>query len=266
MSRLTLSFSSTDPLSHLKELQDRIRKEPQRADLRIFLFQLYCLLGEWGKAANQLTTLEELDRDALPLVQTYREAVRCEVLRRDVFAGERTPLILGDPADWIAWMLEAMKLNVAGRHEEAAALRQRALDAAPASAGRLDDTPFAWVADGDSRLGPILEAIINGKYYWVPMHRLSRLEIDPPADLRDLVWAPATLDFANGGNSVALIPTRYPGSEASGDDRIRLARATEWIELGGGAWAGSGQRMLVTDEGEFALLDIRKLTFDPVDG
>ena len=182
MSRLTLSFSSADPLSHLKDLQDRIRKEPQRADLRIFLFQLYCLLGEWVKAANQLVALEELDPEALPLVQTYREAVRCEVLRRDVFAGERTPLILGDPADWIAWMLEAIKLNVGGRPDEAAGLRQRALDLAPASAGQLDEKPFVWLADGDSRLGPILEAIVAGKYYWVPFQRLSRIEIDPPAD------------------------------------------------------------------------------------
>ncbi len=266
MSRLTLSFSSADPLSHLKDLQDRIRKEPQRADLRIFLFQLYCLLGEWGKAANQLVALEELDCDALPLVQTYREAVRCEVLRRDVFAGQRTPLILGDPADWIAWMLEAIKLNVGGRPDEAAGLRQRALDLAPASAGQLDEKPFVWLADGDSRLGPILEAIVAGKYYWVPFQRLSRIEIDPPADLRDLVWAPATLHFANGGSSVALIPTRYPGSETSGDDRLRLARATEWLELGADTWAGSGQRMLVTDEGEFALLDIRVVAFDTADG
>lgn len=266
MSRLTLSFSSADPLSHLKDLQDGIRKEPQRADLRIFLFQLYCLIGEWGKAANQLAALEELDRDALPLVQTYREAVRCEVLRHDVFAGERTPLILGDPADWIAWLLEAMKLNAGGQHVEAAGLRQRALDAAPPSSGRIDDQPFAWIADGDSRLGPVLEAIVAGKYYWVPLTRLSRIVIDPPADLRDLVWTPATLHFVNGGTSVALIPTRYPGSETSDDNRIRLARATEWVELAADAWSGLGQRMLVTDQGEFALLDIRLLTFDAADG
>lgn len=266
MSKLTLTFSSADPLAHLKDLQDRIRKEPQRADLRIFLFQLYCLLGEWMKAANQLTALEELDKESLSLVQTYREALRCEVLRRDVFAGERSPLILGDPPDWIAWMLEALKLNAAGRHDEARPSRERALDAAPVSSGQINGKPFAWLADGDSRLGPVLEAIVNGKYYWIPVFRLSRVEIEPPADLRDFVWTPATLEFANGGSSVALIPTRYPGSEASTDDRIRLARATEWIELGADTWIGSGQRMLVTDEGEIALLEVRELTFNATNG
>lgn len=266
MSSLKLTFSSAEPLSHLRELQDRIRKEPQRPELRIFLFQLYCLQGEWVKAANQLSALEELDKESLSLVQTYREAVRCEVLRRDVFAGGKTPLILGDPTDWIAWMLEALKLDAAGRHDEAGPSRERALDAAPASAGRIDGKPFSWLADGDSRLGPILEAVVNGKYYWVPLYRLTRLEIEAPVDLRDLVWMPATLGFANGGSSVALIPTRYPGSEASTDERIRLARMTEWNELAPGTWAGSGQRMLVTDEGEFPLMEIREVTFSTTDG
>ena len=266
MSRLTLTFSSVDPLSHLQDLQDRIRKEPQRPDLRIFLFQLYCLRGEWVKAANQLNALEELDKESLALVQTYREALRCEALRKEVFAGERTPLILGDPADWVALMIEALKLHAKGKPVEAGQLRAQALEAAPATPGRIGEQPFAWLADGDSRLGPLLEAIVNGKYYWIPMHRLKRLEIEAPADLRDLVWAPVTIDFANGGTSVALVPTRYPGSETSADDRIRLARLTEWIEIGSDAWAGMGQRMLVTDTGEFALLETREVTFDASNG
>ena len=39
---------------------------------------------------------------------------------------------------------------------------------------------------------------------------------------------PAQLQFENGGESVALIPTRYPGSEASADGPVALARKTTW--------------------------------------
>ncbi len=81
-----------------------------------------------------------------------------------------------------------------------------------ASAGDIDGQPFEWIADADSRLGPVLEAVINGRYYWVPFSRLSRIQIEPPEDLRDMVWMPAHLQFENGGESVALIPTRYQGS------------------------------------------------------
>ena len=37
--------------------------------------------GAMGRASNQLNVLEEMDPESLPMVQTYREALRCELLR-----------------------------------------------------------------------------------------------------------------------------------------------------------------------------------------
>jgi len=259
---LAMQFSSADPLAHFDDLRKMIQKQPQRSDLRIFLFQIYCVQGEWMKAGTQLDVLLELDPSSKPMVETYREALRCEALRRDVFDGKRSPLVLGAPQDWLAMMIEALRVDAEGRPDAAAALRARALEDAPATSGTLDDAPFAWLADADSRLGPVLEAIINGKYYWLPVSRLLRIEIDKPADLRDFVWAPATLTLQNGAASVALIPTRYPGTERESDNALRLARATDWREQPGGAWHGMGQRMLTTDQTEIALLDVRVVSFD----
>jgi type VI secretion system protein ImpE len=159
-------------------------------------------------------------------------------------------------------MIEALRVDAEGRPDAAAELRARALDSAPATSGKLDDAPFAWLADADSRIGPVIEAIINGKYYWVPISRLMRIEIEKPADLRDFVWAPATLTLENGAANVALIPTRYPGTERETDNALRLARATDWREQPGGAWHGVGQRMLTTDQSEIALLDVRVIALD----
>ena len=261
---LAMQFSSVDPLAHFDELRKMIQKQPQRSDLRIFLFQIYCVQGEWMKASTQLDVLLELDPASKPMVETYREALRCEALRREVFDGKRSPLVLGAPQDWLAMMIEALRVDAEGRPDAAAQLRARALEAAPATSGKLDDAPFAWLADADSRLGPVVEAIINGKYYWVPVSRLIRIEIDKPADLRDFVWTPATLTLENGAANVALIPTRYPGTERETDNALRLARATDWREQPGGAWHGVGQRMLTTDQTEIALLDVRVLAFDTV--
>jgi len=259
---LAMQFSSADPLAHFDELRRMIQKQPQRADLRIFLFQLYCVQGEWIKAATQLDVLLELDASCKPMVETYREALRCEALRREVFDGKRSPLVLGKPDDWLALMIEALRVDADGRPDAAGELRAQALEAAPATSGRLDDVPFAWLADADSRLGPVIEAIINGKYYWVPVSRLIRIEIEKPADLRDFVWAPATLTLENGAANVALIPTRYPGTERESEAALRLARATDWRERPGGAWHGVGQRMLTTDQAEIALLDARVIALD----
>ena len=259
---LAMQFSSADPLAHFDELRKLIQKQPQRSDLRIFLFQIYCVQGEWIKAATQLDVLLELDPSSKPMVETYREALKCEALRREVFDGKRSPLVLGKPDDWLALLIEALRVDAEGRPDAAAELRAKALEAAPATSGKIDDTPFAWLADADGRLGPVLEAIINGKYYWVPISRLIRIEIEKPADLRDFVWAPATLTLENGAANVALVPTRYPGTERESEVALRLARATDWREQPGGAWHGVGQRMLTTDQAEIALLDARVISLD----
>ena len=120
---LAMQFSSADPLAHFDDLRKMIQKQPQRADLRIFLFQLYCVQGEWIKAGTQLDVLLELDPSSKPMVETYREALRCEALRRDVFDGKRSPLVLGEPHDWLALMIEALRVDAEGRPDAAAELR-----------------------------------------------------------------------------------------------------------------------------------------------
>jgi type VI secretion system protein ImpE len=246
----------------LRQLQDEVRRQPADASLRVFLFQLLCVNGEWERALTQLNVAADLDAGALGMAQMYREAIRCEVLRSDVFQGKRSPVVFGQPDEWIALLVEALQAAAASKHAEARALRERAFEAAPASPGSIDDTPFEWIADGDMRLGPICEAVINGHYYWVPWSRLARLELDAPADLRDVVWMPARFFFGNGGDAVGVIPTRYPGSEASPDPLIRLARKTEWLDDGHDSFTGAGQRMLTTTAGEHPLMDVRAITID----
>jgi type VI secretion system protein ImpE len=249
----------------LADLQAEIRKDPANPKTRTFLFQLLCLLGRWDKARTQLEVLADMDKKTMSMVQTYGAALQCEAIRGEVFAGKRSPLVFGKPAEWVALLLEALKLTAAGKHEEAATLRGQAFEAAPTTAESIEGKPFAWIADGDSRLGPMLEAIVNGRYYWLPFQRLKEIKMEPPADLRDFVWAPATLTLANGGETVALIPTRYAGSEASADGQIRMARKTTWTEQGPDTFIGLGQRVLATDGGELALLDVRAIVLEGVD-
>jgi len=241
----------------LADLQAQVRKQPADPRLRIFLFQLLCVLGQWDRALNQLKVAAEMDPNASTMMATYKEVLRCEMLRAQVFAGKQTPLLFGKPAEWMALMMEALRLSGQGKFEEAAPLREKAFEAAPATAGAIDGQPFEWIGDADPRIGPMLEAIVNGRYYWIPFARLSEIKIDKPVDLRDVAWTPATLTLSNGGETVALIPTRYPGTEGSGNPALVMARGTEWIEKSGGTFIGLGQRLLATDQGEHAIMDVR---------
>jgi len=253
---------SADPAGALKALSEEIRAKPGDSRLRVFMAQLLCVLGQWERALNQLSVAAELDALAVPMKQVYGEAIRCEGLRAEVFAGKRTPMVFGQPDQWLALLIESLLRRGAGDAQAAEQLRARAFDEAPAVAGRIDDTAFEWLADADMRLGPVLEAYINGRYYWVPFARLAQVKIEPPEDLRDAVWMPAHLLFENGGEALALIPPRYEGTEASGDGALQLARRTEWREMAPEVWCGLGQRLLSSDAGEHALMDVRQIDFD----
>jgi len=252
----------------LSELQGKVKKQPADPKHRVFLFQLLSVLGQWERAATQLAVVGDLDAAALAMVQTYREALQCEALREEVFQGKRTPLVFGEPQQWIALLVEALKFDAEGAHSNAADLRNEAFEMAPTTSGSLktdEEHTFDWVADADMRLGPVLEAVINGKYYWVPFSRIRTIVLEPPEDLRDLVWTPAFFTWSNGGEAVGLIPTRYQGSENSESSAVQRSKRTEWVETAPDFYVGMGQRMLATDSGEFALMDVREITLDTED-
>ena len=255
-------LSAGDLEDSLRQLQEQVRRDPANAKYRVFLFQLLAVMGQWDRAMNQLNVAGDLDAGTLAMVQTYREALRCEVLRGEIFAGRRSPLVFGKPDEWVALLLEAQRLVAQGAYMEAGGVRDRALESAPATPGAIDGVPFEWLADGDTRLGPVLEAIVNGRYYWIPLQRIRSIEVEKPQDLRDLVWTPVHFTWANGGESVGLIPTRYPGSETSADPDVRRSRKTAWQEQAGGTCIGQGQRMFYTESGEYPLMDVRSVVFE----
>ncbi|MEO5881178.1 MAG: type VI secretion system accessory protein TagJ [Caldimonas sp.] len=251
-----------DPTAALKHLTNAVRAKPADPKLRIFMAQLLCILGQWERAHTQLNVVADMDTETVAMRETVGHAIRCELMRAKVFAGQRTPMVFGQPDEWLALLIESLLQSGRGDVAMAGDLATRAFDAAPEVSGKVDGNAFTWIADADARLGPVLEACINGRYYWVPFSRLSSIVLDPPEDLRDCVWMPAQLVFANGGETVALVPTRYPGSELSDDGAICLARRTEWKDVGNERWFGLGQRVLATDFAEHDLMSVRSIEFD----
>jgi type VI secretion system protein ImpE len=247
----------------LQELQSKIKRDASSAKLRIHLFQLLCVMGQWQRALQQLQLCAQLDVNAVPMAQMYREAIRCETFRAEVFAGKRTPQVMGAPPPWISLLAEALRLDGAGDATAATALRAQAMDAAEPTPCSVDGVSCEWLTDGDARLGPVCEVFTNGQYYWLPFESCTGIQIDPPADLRDLVWSSAELLLPNEGRVVALIPSRYPepvGVSLENADQLQQSRATHWIEHAPEVWFGAGQRVWMSDVGEHAILDTRSIT------
>ena len=95
-------------------------------------------------------------------------------------------MVFGQPDEWLALLIESLLQQGQGNASMADDLASRAFDAAPEVTGTIDGTPFQWIADADSRLGPVLEACVNGRYYWVPLSSYEANSIQLPYCLRTL--------------------------------------------------------------------------------
>lgn len=247
----------------LKELKEEIRKKPGNNDLRVFLCQLLCVLGDWDRANKQLQALSKMEKEFELFVQVYSQVINCEKLRASIFAGEKTPVVFGEPEPWVALIIQALSHFSKNEHSAAQELMQKALQDSPAISGTINDETFAWIADADSRLGPILEIIINGQYYWLPFMQIKTLCLEKPQDLRDLVWIPVELKLVNDTELGGFIPVRYPNSENSDDTAIKLSRKTDWLNPAKNIYFGLGQRLFATDEKDYPLLEVKRVTMNP---
>jgi type VI secretion system protein ImpE len=242
-------------------LVEAVRRNPSDQQARMFLFQLLCVGGEWDKALIQVRGLAQVSPEAQMLAATYSQAIEAEKFRAKVFAGTAQPALLVSSSSWAGDLTAALAALCQGRTQDAETLRDQAFDAAPDTPGDLDGTAFDWIADGDARFGPAIEAIIAGQWGLVPFEAIEKIESEGPRDLRDIVWLPVQLAFKTGQSVAALLPARYPGSEAHGDSSLRLARGTDWVSQPWGQ-AGLGQHeWSLSDGADVGILSMRRLKF-----
>jgi type VI secretion system protein ImpE len=242
-------------------LVDIVRSQPASEEARMFLFQLLAINGEWDKARTQLEALAQINSEARMLAVTYNQAMDGERQRTAVFAGQAEMPLLAGHEGWSEGVARSISLIAAGDIAAGIAARDEAFDNAPDMPGTLNGEPFEWIADADGRFGPTFEIIISGRYGLMPFDNVKGIKSAGPADLRDTIWYPVEIMFHSGQSSAAFLPARYPGSESSGDDAVKLGRMTGWTDREWGP-EGAGQRLWSTSDGnDCGLLELRNLEF-----
>lgn len=244
------------------ELTAAVQRSPRATDERGLLFELLCVSGAFDRADRQLQALERQSPDAGPSVALWRQIVRAAQWREDVFAEGRAPEFLAPPDGCLRAQLEALVDARAGDAGAAADRLARAEEARPRRRGEADGVPFDDLRDLDDRLAGCFEILTStGKYYWIPLERLQRVRFEAPARPRDLVWRQAEVEVQGGPSGVVYVPVVYPGAAGASVPQ-RLARETDWIDRGGGAAEGRGQRTLLVGEEARPILELGELVFD----
>ena len=263
---------SSDALSLLQEgdleaalstAKVAVRDNPGDVEGRARLFQMFCLNGEWERAEAQLEALMTAGQQEHPIWKQFEMLLRLEARRREVYANGEVPTIVGEPEDWMAAFGKAFGMHQSGDIAGAQELRDQALEDAPATPCVIGDREVPWIMDGDARLGPMLEAILptEGDYVWIPFSVLGSFRIEKPSQINHFVWVPAHFVWSDGKMLHGFVPVRYIGSEAAGDPALALSQRTDWQERGENIFEGRGQKVLMSAEDDFSILDIREARF-----
>jgi type VI secretion system protein ImpE len=210
-------------------LGDELRSNPLDVKRRTFLFELLLFAGEFDRAEKQLDILAGSNPAAAVGILLYRSALHAERTRRAMFINHETPAAKQDVVYGGVWNGE----------------------------------PFSELSDADPRIGANLEVFIAGSYTWIPIHYLRKLEIEPPADLRDLVWARARVetsaDFRLQELGEVLLPVLCPLSFNHADETVQLGRESAWQPDETFGEIPFGAKMMQIDGVDIPLLEVRSV-------
>ena len=220
-------------------LGEELRSNPLDPQRRTFLFELLCFGGQYDRAEKQLDILaNQASSPAIAGLLAYRSALHAQRTREAMFLSGDLP-----------------GRGVAGSAETA-------------GPGSCNGKQFESFADADPRLGDHLELFLAGSYTWVPLRFVQELRVEPPANLRDLLWARARLTLVPGAPfqevGEVFLPVLTPLAHRGADDAVRLGRATVWTDLADGGEAPEGQKIFQVDDDELPALELRSVSWESI--
>ena len=121
--------------------------------------------------------------------------------------------------------------------------------------------PFEDFRDASDITSGVLEVLTTtGKYFWVPIARVTEMVFHKPMRPRDLIWRRASLAVAAGPDGDVYIPVTYASDDPALGAEYRLGRATGWTE-GDGPVAGFGQREFLVGDEAVPIMELGALRF-----
>ena len=237
-----------------------LKNNPTDVQRRVFLAELLCFAGNVDRADRMLDVVADQDPAAGVAIALFRQLLRGEKSREEVFQQGRVPDFLSDPAEHIQAQLRGVAALREGDTAGATAALEEAESLRPPTAGEIDGQAFDDMRDVDDVTGPVFEVVTStGKYFWVPIDRVNLVEFRKPERTRDLYWRRALMEVEGGPDGEVFLPAIYPTEPDPDDERIRLGRATDWI--GEAPTRGVGQRTFLIGDAAVPIMEIGAIEF-----
>jgi type VI secretion system protein ImpE len=242
--------------------QAALRKAPTDLNMRVLLGELLAFTGNLERADVVLDAASAIDPTTALVVAEFRQLIRADMARRQLFRDGRVPEFLADPTEVQRLQLAALVALRAGDMAEASRQAEAAEAARPHAAGKHGDAAFDDLRDADDLLAGSFEVLTTtGKYFWIPTERVQTLEFHAPKRPRDLLWRRASMSVEAGPDGEVYLPAVYVSDDPL-TDALRLGRETDWRQTDGGPVRGVGQRMLIVGEDAVPMMDLGNFRFD----
>jgi type VI secretion system protein ImpE len=216
----------------IQTVSAEVRDNPQDVKRRTFLFELLCFAGDFSRAEKHLDLAAQGSQSAEMGALLYHAALHAERTRHDLFSKQQYPLPKHSTG------LDEMSITINGKS-------------------------YHSLRDADPRIGLNLEVFAAGSYMWIPFGLLNSIEIAPPKRLRDLLWLPAKIrtsdKYEERELGEVLLPALTPFASQHANANVRLGRATLWEETPEGETIPVGQKLLLADDDELPILEVRSV-------
>ncbi len=235
-----------------------VRSRPSDVDARGRLVALLCISGELDRADKQIETIVLQDPRSEVGASLIRQLIRAEKWRQQFWLEGRVPEFLGAPSPLVQLHLRAaISLREGERRQAGDLLAQAEALRSPSPGDGFDD-----FRDLDDRVASVLEVLTSsGKYFWIPIERVNRIEIRSPAQLLDRLWVRAGMSVRDGPEGEVYLPAIYAPWSADLSSAARTGRTTDWSDGDGEPVCGRGLRMFLVGERERSVFELGNCSF-----
>lgn len=241
--------------------QAGVKKAPLDLAGRILLAELLVFSGNLERADVLLDAASTIDPSAGLVVAEFRQLIRADIARRQLFRDGRVPELLSDATETQTLQLAALVSLREGDFAGATRAAAAAEEARPRVPGVHGDVAFDDMRDADDLLAGSFEVLTStGKYFWIPTERVISAEFHPPKRPRDLIYRRVSMTVSDGPDGDVYIPVVYSGSDDV-NQMLRLGRETEWLQAEGGPMRGVGQRVFLLGEDDSAIMELGEIRF-----
>ena len=247
----------------IKAALTAVNEPPCDAACGGLLWVLLCFAGQWERADEHLQSVGRQDPQAEEEINRYRQLLRAEAARQQVFEQGRTPEFVGAPTPVLRLHQDALICLRGGQATEAARLLAQAAVQRPLVTGYCEGLEFVGFRDMDDLTAGYFEIFPpDGKYFWIPIEAVVSIEFRRPERPLDQLWRRAYVLLSGGSEAEVFLPTLYPLTYRAENDQLRLGRDTDWIGHADEPVHGVGLRVFLVGDQDRTILAMDGLRFN----